>query len=234
MWLDADETHLFYDTRQPMLSDVLRPELLDEFVGLEKANPQDILRFARKYGVLSLRAIREEGVHSEKIEIWREFVKRARATLSVAACIRQGRSAPVEEWARLRPWWSEYPSGSVLLQFEDVMNAWLRRSEVRPSFVWPSGMVFTNLHGVDEGSITMLGVLALQLAAAAKGAKEITTCDNCGNPYVRRGRRAQAGRHNYCPRCGVRAAWRNAQAKRRNELRAQKKRGAQKRTRGGR
>jgi predicted RNA-binding Zn-ribbon protein involved in translation (DUF1610 family) len=245
MRLDADETALIYNTRGFILHDEQRPELLDTFVSLRHATAREILQFAQRYGVLSLRAIRSEGVYAEDLDTWREYIGRTQATLDIAAQLHRGGQAPPEHWERLRPWWwegwsdfhsriknsSERRRIVERRQLEDVMNAWLQLAELRPYFTWRGGIVFTNLAGADEGKVTMLGVLALQLVMAVRTARAIATCDGCGRTYTRKGRLAPVGRHNYCPRCGLKAAWRDAQARRRNKATLAKKLRAQKRRR---
>lgn len=158
------------------------------------------------------------------LDTWRDFAARARATLDLAACIQRGEATSPEDWERLRPWW--FDGWAILVkqkrqaernQLADVLNAWLRLAEVRPRFSWPrtsSTIVFTNIEGVDEGQLTMLGAVALQIVRAVGRARSIETCSGCGDTYLRQ-RQAPAGRANYCPKCGLKSAWRDAQARRR-------------------
>jgi hypothetical protein len=224
--VDPARQVLVYSTRAPLLSDRQRPEALDQFIRLESADAAQVLRFAQRFGVLSVNAIREEGWYEEELETWRELARRARATLDVAASIRNSEKATEDNWLALRPWYYDWrkrvksptPERRRIAerqQLSDVLNAWLRLAEVRPSFSWQTGMNFTNLEGVDEGSITLLGVLALQLVRAVAQGK-IATCSGCGATYRRKGREAPKGRANYCPKCGIKAAWRDAQARRRS------------------
>ena len=221
--LGRQQKTLVYDTRSPLLTDVHKPEVLDEFIRLDKAAADQILKFAKAYGVLSVRAIREEGMYEEDLETWRDFAARARATLGIAACIHQGEATRPEDWKRLRPWWFDgwrrlvKPPQAERNQLADVLNAWLRLASVRPCFSWTktsSEIVFTNVEGIDEGQLTMLGAVALQLVRAVGRARFIATCCGCGKTYLRK-RQAPRRRRNYCPTCGITAAWRDAQAEHR-------------------
>ena len=60
----------------------------------------------------------------------------------------------------------------------------------------------------------LLGAVAIQLALAVGRARFIATCSSCRTTYLR-DRQAPRGRANYCQRCGLQAAWRDAQARRR-------------------
>jgi hypothetical protein len=236
MRLDDQNAALLYDTRAPLLEDVHRPELLDAFVGLKDASPTQILEFARTYGTLAINSIREEGLYAEPLTLWHEYIGRASATLSIASRVHQKQNSEPKDWEHLRPWWWEGwdaiqkrkdPTARrravERLQLEDVMNRWLTIAEIRPVFSWRSGIGFTNLNGVDEGNVTMLGALALQLVLAVKRAKAILTCDGCGNTYTREGRQPAKGRRNYCKNCGIKAARRDAQARFRAARRSDKR-----------
>ena len=234
--VDLHRAVLVYDTSGALVSDRQRPEALDHFVRLENAEGADVLRFAQRFGVLSLNAIRDGGRYEEAIETWRELATRARATLDVAASIQKGEHPREEDWDTLAPWyyvWRTRAKGATAprrraaekQQLADVLNAWLRLAEVRPSFSWQAGINFTNLEGVDEGSISLLGVLALQMVRAVAQARKIATCSGCGATYLRK-REAPKGRANYCPRCGIKAAWRDAQARLRSSQTHDVRRGA--------
>ncbi len=49
----------------------------------------------------------------------------------------------------------------------------------------------------------------MSVAQVVSNAKGLLQCDGCGNYYVRRGRKPAAGRRNYCPACGKKAAKRD-------------------------
>lgn len=238
--LDRKRQALVYETYSPMVSDVQRAELLNEFIRLNDASPEEILKFAKTYGVLNDRASREERRYSEDLSVWRECAVRARATLALAASIELSEATSPSDWNVLRPWWFDGWAGVVKSryverrQLTDVLNAWLQLAEIRAG-VYLSGtstrLVLTNLEGTDTGQLTMLGVLALQIVRAVGRAGFIETCSGCKEVYLRE-RRAQTGRANYCGQCGIKAALRDAQARLRARKRATK-RHAVRRRRGG-
>ena len=59
------------------------------------------------------------------------------------------------------------------------------------------------------GGHGVFGALALRLWLATAGASGLVVCSGCGDLYERE-RRPAPSRGNYCPKCGIRAAWRTA------------------------
>lgn len=81
------------------------PGMLEEFLRLAKAPPAAFLRYARKWGVLSLdergRPCRLGLNGRESLEDWKYFSRRARAVLNIAAYAKLDRLAPPEHWKSL-------------------------------------------------------------------------------------------------------------------------------------
>lgn len=223
IWLDGERPGIVYDTGAPLLGDIQKPELLDSFVRLHDATPEQVLHFAQTFGTLSLRALGDGGLHREALKDWHALAARARATLDVAACLQRGEATSTEDWETLRPWWFEGwrtmvdDSQAERNQLQDVINAWLRRTDVRPWFSLTDNaaeILFTNVDQSNLGELSMLGAVAIQLALAVGRARFIATCSSCATTYLRE-RQATRGRANYCQRCGLQAAWRDAQSRRR-------------------
>jgi hypothetical protein len=88
------------------------PVMFSRFVSLWEGTPQDIVAFAKKWGMLN---VREDGsfwflaggrtidseFFSEPIETWQYFSQRAYAVLSLAAALRGGRTGGAEDWSKL-------------------------------------------------------------------------------------------------------------------------------------
>jgi len=85
------------------------------------------------------------------------------------------------------------------------VNGWLSSGEVRP-YLEGRGRVLR----VSIGGENMFGALATQLLAAVTRTRALALCSSCGKPYSPR-RRAARGRRGFCSRCGLKAAWREAQ-----------------------
>ncbi len=226
---DLGRACLRYDSAV-LYSDTIHQGLLDEFVQLSDASDDEIVTFAARRGVLSVRALHEPGVYEEPYRTWQRWARRASATLRVAASLNQDSLADQADWDVLRGWWVEEwerlidPRGKsslLVLQsqwLEDVMSQWFVRAELRPFYSQQEREVgFTNVTGFYEGELTTLGVIALQLATAASREKFLAICSHCKLPYSAK-RRPAIGRRNYCSRCGINAAWSDAQADKRAGL----------------
>jgi DNA-directed RNA polymerase subunit RPC12/RpoP len=94
------------------------------------------------------------------------------------------------------------------LTLGDFLWFWLRMSGTRPKFVWDPEPKFY----LECGTFGEIGVQIMQAVSNAQG---LTICSGCGRAYMRKGRKPQEGRRNYCPECGTRAALKDAQRQRR-------------------
>jgi hypothetical protein len=152
----------------------------------------------------------------EQVNDYLRYVSAARSLLNLAASILQGHVGEPPDWeAALRPFvgpdWFEggpyAPAHPETARWEvgDAVSEWIRIGAVQPRLVW---FTETPRFATLSGSF---GILGMQLLSAVTRAHGIATCSNCGIPYIRRGRRPQAGRRNYCGDCGPRAWLRDAQ-----------------------
>lgn len=231
---DFERSEIVYDTQTPVY-DLAAPDLplLDRFVRLVEASDGEIVSFAQKYGVLSLRAFRQPGGYAEPIESWRVMAQAARATLQLAVAIYDNRSTRRQDWACLRGWYyerwrdvlsknlsqPEIRAAAERNQLEDVVNRWIEWAEISPCFSWTrrSGGVdaqvgITNCRGAFGGSLTLRGALAYQLFLAVAQSRALATCSSCGRVYAPKRKPAET-RNRYCDTCGINAARRDAQAR---------------------
>lgn len=83
---------------------------LDAFIRLWRGTAEDVLRFAKKWGVLHLNkdgrpcrgyALPIDEQWSEPIERWKHFSRRANAVLDIAAALAQGKVGSEDDWASL-------------------------------------------------------------------------------------------------------------------------------------
>lgn len=105
------------------------------------------------------------------------------------------------------------PTAPGRLYLSSAVSAWLYLGNVRPSLVWPppdfhtrteGGEPVLELHGGNP--LCVFGPLGVQLMVAVSKGHAVAICSGCGNPYLREGRKPQAGRKNFCPECGELAA----------------------------
>ena len=220
--------------------------MLDIFVRV--STPEDVRDFAAAYGPLGLCTHGLPWLHvfepdegfrrlwvpddsacqhgdKEGTKDWLKWVASARGLLSAAASLHAGVLPSLEDWTRIAAGLSPGEDGGTFHQYVqehglaearlmlgDCLWFWLRMSDVRPKFAWdPEPQFF-----LDSGTFGQLGIQLMQAVSHAHG---LAICSGCGNPYMRKGRKPQAGRRNYCPDCGITAALRDAQRERRAKKR---------------
>ena len=233
----------FLKKERPYQSDTTG--MLDAFVRITGAT--SALRFAKKYGMLQicrhglpyshapacLASSQRSGWNPEwrePLEGWFHQAKRARAILGLSAAIQIGdERAPVgskDDWTFLYERREGKASIDELMQdfiakpslaknfLASDINNWLVEGNVRPTISW----------GEEEAlgfslNASTFGLLGVQLMTAASRVQDVYFCDGCGNPYSRKKRKPQAGRHQYCEACGEQAASKNRQARYRQKER---------------
>ena len=211
---------------QPKAEDTLKTnpdQLLDSFLELADGNPEEILRFARKWGPLRVcqhympydrcyMECLEAG--SEHIAIWQDYAHRSKSILNIAVNLYNDEGGDPADWEsilRLEPG-TMGDQRSTIEEFIDqerqilmiAVNTILDLAGVRLSLNWSNRRPQWDL--VPDGSL--LGVLATQLAFAVARSNMPSTCTSCGRPYTPN-RKPQFGRRNYCPTCGSKAAKRD-------------------------
>ncbi len=172
---------------------------LNAFVRIK--TPDHILRFARCYGPLRLCKHGRPPMHRgedgerrwcaplgrESTNRWLDYVGLARSCLDFAAAIKVD---PERVLAK----------GVGKLFVTDIINEWLGDTGIRLELNWDSKEPALILTGGD-----IFGALGVQLLSAVTS-NTLAVCSGCGMPYLREGRKPQAGRRNYCPACGNRVA----------------------------
>jgi len=190
--------------------------LLDEFGALAEASDDAILRFAQRWGLLSLCEHELPDTHNpgrygcrpserESLAVWRHFSRAAGAIVSIAAALHQGEDPRPQDWAAVyersgqdAPWWdsgADFDAHPLSL----VVNEWLVLGDVRPALRWRAGSdpeIF-----LQPGSGTSLfGAIARELAFVVSRVDGLAVCSGCGAGFVPK-RRPAAGRRSWCPAC---------------------------------
>lgn len=201
-------------------------KLLADFVGLADAPSGEIERYAKRWGVLGFCQHQADQnsplvmghqyhpdlgnepcrlVYAEALESWRQYARRFRALLDQAAMLRKRR--------RLRP--SSKRADNELGEFLRHCD-WVVRyfGCLRPVLVVENGKLDIKLGGRFY-STGLSAALATELLFTLAGASKFGTCASCGRLFLLR-RRPRKGENSYCSNCGIRAAWREAQRRRRD------------------
>ena len=193
--------------------------VLQAFVALRDAEPEAVLAFARKFGVLQVcrhglrQGHRFLGAEHDweqcdpreytPIATWGWYSRSADALLSVVAEMHRGRAGHGEDWKAVYDWLGapdaeihSTPEGGRAMAAAAV-NRWFLLGDVRPQLWWPEpkqppGII---LNGAD-----LVASLARQLlfAVTKRGeAKHVYTCFHCRKPFHTPKRR-NASRKTFC------------------------------------
>ncbi len=195
---------------------------LDAFIRIRGG--ADVLRFAQRYGVLSLCVHGLPASHYrvplpgtaataawcprpggpedvfEPIERWLHYARQAGAIVRVASALQNGELGTVDDWLALDP--DLLPPNAVGDSCRRVagrVNTWLRLASVQPGLHWEDPQRRAEIRWVGGGTF---GILAAQLLLATSHSHSLATCTGCGSPYVRRQRAPQRGKGNFCAACG--------------------------------
>jgi predicted RNA-binding Zn-ribbon protein involved in translation (DUF1610 family) len=214
-------------------------KLVADFATLAAAPPEAILQFARRWGVLGLCQHRAGGspplvaagvLHSrlsaevcrlsyaESLESWRYYADFIGLLVNRAAALQKRHALS------LRSTNAKNEVQSFVRQCD-----WVARyfGCLRPILVVEDGRFEVKL-----GSHIATGLpaaLASQLLFTLAGSAPLVTCASCGKLFPPR-RRPPAGQRAYCPNCGIRAAWREAQSRRRERAKQYQKKKSRSRT----
>jgi hypothetical protein len=213
-----------------------RPDarLLTRFIELADASEERILAYARRYGRLGL-CEHGELQHlandypdclqtglgarfAERVEHWRENARGARTLLNAIAQFSKSGKVPDATLIALNPTLRSSAAAlrkarlagwSFILRWTQI---WLRAFRVRPVMLYDRRA--KRFHARLRGRPGLGSALALQLMTLACQSRGIAICSGCAQPFSPK-RRPSPTRESYCPKCGIRAAWRDAQHRRR-------------------
>jgi hypothetical protein len=199
--------------------------LLTEFLKLADAPAVQIERFARRWGVLGLcdrhlLPLRHPQfgdqweqcllATAEPLETWRHYSKFLRSALDEAEQLKQGGRLKVRN-AQARKALDHVigAADTVVWNFGCV----------RPVLVEEHGRFDIKFGGAGGYTTALATALTTQFLFSISGAAgRLATCGGCGRLFPPR-RRPRAGEASFCASCGIHAAWRAAQARRRKKSR---------------
>lgn len=208
-------------------------DLFDRFRALRDADDERIAAFARRYGVLRLKADDGLPVSSapralpvqaqrgdiypvptlrEPLEKWRGYATQVQAILNVASRLREESEPRHSDVALMQagpihvaP--AEGPRTRAALRAEvaQIVRAYLAAGDVRPGLTW--GGIEPAPQMEFRGGL--FGAIALGLLQAVSGKPRIQFCENCGQDYEPK-RAPRPHEHHFCPACrkkGIRQLW---------------------------
>src|SRR5947209_4956390 len=222
------------------------PELLVRFTKLADAPPAEILKFARKWGVLGICKHLLPYTHNppplfrgekrfwctpmrnedrefwEPIDAWHVYSRQMQSMLRIAANLHQDRPGELNDWNIL---YDLGPAGNgcgqgLYLIDDRHMLAVLVNFWIKVGNVRPtfSWSGDTTFVSFDTH---LFGALVGQLLTFVSRTKGLGVCSGCGDTFIPVRRRPKADQRNYCVKCGRKAAWRDAQRDRRRRLKTE-------------
>ncbi|HTK30725.1 MAG TPA: hypothetical protein VL332_02090 [Candidatus Saccharimonadaceae bacterium] len=248
-WLDDASK----DTRQSR-SVTPPPRLVDHFVRLVDAPEEDILAFAKRWGVLDLcshgkpmiqdRSARQWShgpapgcapllwnppgleprlsgfwIGRERLAHWRQWARRARALMRIAAAVAGNRPGGLEDWIelkvdeatpeRLEERRANIAKQGALLMLDKFMlhstvNQWVEVARMGPKIVaGPNDPPVIRFASSPMGNL--FGLLGLQMMVRITRVGSLAVCTHCGSLY-KPDRLPNPKRRNFCSKCGRQAA----------------------------
>lgn len=221
--------------------------LLSTFIELEGASDADVVRFCRRWGVLGLcphglpsgghrcgehlADSQDPAIHKESIAGVMRFAGAFAALLRIAAEISQQRPGSVEDWEMANKVISgpDFPPWDVALivfhvdvarlHLQILMRVLIHISNVQPRFFWNRSSSSWQIDMDAEGLVSNLpALLAIELMVTIADKDGFAVCSSCHRSYIPL-RKPDPTRRNYCDKCGLKAAWRDAARERRRKLR---------------
>jgi len=202
-------------------------KLLTGFLALADGSAEEIERFAKRFGVLGFCQHNVNGwplvlghqflpeqsdkesckpQFSETLDGWRRYARSFRALLDRAPTVLKWRHP------RSRSRGTDREIDDFLLRCDFLVRCF---GCLRPCLVVEGGKFDIKVSGCFF-STGLPAALVTQFLFTLAGASGLGTCSSCGRLFMLK-RRPQKGKNSYCPDCGIRAAWRAAQQRRRKE-----------------
>ncbi len=180
--------------------------VLDSFVRLADAQPNQIHRFALRFGALEFcihglplghkpltapldgtgAAHCWTPMTEQPVELYRDYARKARAVLRGASAAHQKKPVQSEDWKIL--WVDHVPrhaaketpiSWRIRAAIQRCVNEWLSWGSVAPRVYWEGDRVDVLLGGRG-----LWGALARQLTFAVARVKRLAICNGCGKAYI--------------------------------------------------
>ncbi|MGD0580185.1 MAG: hypothetical protein ABSC08_14790 [Bryobacteraceae bacterium] len=236
--LDCRDGNLSYRVGQAQRRPVDQ-SLLSGFLRLAEASDDAVLRFSKKWGILGLckhglpwkhsdaciRTIPSFPGHlwAEKTEHWRTLAAAFKCLINISAELSQGRTGAIDDWRFVErrlsgpdfPAWDAHELHNTLsgenmsrMMLMTLVRRliWIADVTVQLGWNWASR---TWEISFDSNGVNLLALLTLQLLLTMTKKGGFAICRSCHQSYIPR-RKPDPTRRNYCRKCGIKAAWRDA------------------------
>lgn len=230
--IETDGLFLLWNEDQAWIPVKPPDDILQRFLKLSSGDSDEILQFARQYGVL-LVSEDEDGTlrnysdkqGKESLADWQKFSRKARAFLNLAADLSRGRPGELKDWEDLVGSLSAKFMAAIddplkaRMFFERDLENWLRAAGI--TFGLSTSVVIGRppRMEINYGG-RVFGAIVFQLLLTITNSDSLYVCSGCGMPYVRpRGfKKPRPGEGNFCQTCGRTEALRQADIRRRHRI----------------
>jgi hypothetical protein len=159
-------------------------------------------------------------VPREEVVLFLQYARQAKAAFLAGHEVRQGKPAPRELLRTLGA--RDEQLGYDVPQQREFLRRMLNRYVMGP-LGFQVGTVWTDRRGprlMLHSGLGFFRAVWLEITQLVCGARLVSQCDSCGQLYLRKGRRPQEGRRNYCASCGTGEGYRMAKQVSARERRA--------------
>jgi hypothetical protein len=200
-----------------------RPGVLDSFIRLRTASDAEILKFARRWGVLELCAHVLPACHSkeclpmshgakpycEPTAAWRRHADLMYTSLYAASQVILGQSRPAIDWEPVTGLLTNFRDAELFKRtglsaerskLEAVLNVLSGDAGVRPVVRFQTTPPRVEFIGGSRIGYGLYGALVAQLMLACVASDGVEFCSSCGMPYAP-SRRPNPARRKYCDTC---------------------------------
>lgn len=180
--------------------------LLDGFLSLADAKPNEILSFARKWGALGIQRIRLRGRRfHEPLAVWSDLAIRFRALHRIGAELNREGLGAADDWKALG---SQVPTASrsyraieeARFSLMSYIGKLVRDAGLYPRLYWNQNTSQWQIEFSTYTLTNLFAVLVLQLMVMIADKEGLAICCACHKTYLPE-RQPSVGRRNYCPRC---------------------------------
>jgi hypothetical protein len=212
--------------------------LLTDFVELYDSSDDEIVRYARQWGVLGickhglpashnhypfgvqegvrgctpLKSDRGEFWHRDPIDGWRDISRKLKAALDIGAQLNQENPGTEDDWSVIVDIDMDDPPWRSVHKARTRLSWYLDQllslGQVRPDVRWDAGRVQWQLRLAAHSVPNLFGLVSLSLVQSICR-RDLVICSSCCKAYTPP-RRPNQSRRNYCENCGLSEAQKDA------------------------
>jgi len=180
--------------------------LLDGFLSLADAEPDEVFKFARKWGALGLKRKAAAGLQFlEPLAVWTGLAVRFRALQRIGAELNREHVGTAEDWKTLglqvpvavKPYSAIDEARFGLISH---VGRLVREAGLYPQLYWNKSTAQWQIEFSTYSSTNLFAVLVLKLMVSIADKEGFALCCGCSRSYIPE-RQPSAHRRNYCPSC---------------------------------